>query len=125
MSEDVAGSRTPQEEALAEEIERTRQQLGGTVEALAAKADVKGRAQRRAAEVTGNLRGKARAARDKVAGQARDRAAAAGRGVREAAPAAQRSAGQAVATAREHGGKVAVAVAVAVLAWLAVRRLRN
>jgi hypothetical protein len=125
MSEDVAGSRTPQEEALAEEIEHTRQQVGETVEALAAKADVKARAQRRAAEVTGHLRGKARAAKDKVAGRAGDRAAAAGRGVREATRAPQRSAGQAVATAREHGGQVAVAVAAVVLAWLAARRLRR
>jgi hypothetical protein len=125
MSEDVAGGRPPEEEALAEEIEHTRQQMGETVEALAAKANVKGRAQRRAAEVTGNLRGKARAAKDKVTGQAGDRAAAAGRGVREVTSAPQRSAGQAVATAREHGGKVAVAVAVFVLAWLAVRRLRK
>jgi dsDNA-specific endonuclease/ATPase MutS2 len=165
MSEDVAGSRTPQEEAVAEEIEHTRQQLGETVEALAAKADVKERAQRRATEVTGNLRGKARAAKDKVteqvgelrdkaaakAAQAKDtaqakvtqardtaengsapvasqvagRVAATARGVREITPAAQRSAGQAVATVREHRGKVAVTVAVLVLAWLAVRRLRK
>ncbi len=77
--EEAAGSRTPEEEALAGEIERTREQLGETVEALAAKADVKGRAQHRVAEVTGNLRGKARAAKDKVTGQAvelRDEAAA-------------------------------------------------
>jgi len=67
---DAAGSRTPEEQALTEEIERTREHLGETVEALAAKADVKGRAQRRTAEVKGNLRDRARAAKDKVTEQA-------------------------------------------------------
>jgi hypothetical protein len=38
------------------EIERTREELGDTVEALAAKADVKARAQQRAAEVSGQLK---------------------------------------------------------------------
>jgi uncharacterized protein DUF3618 len=69
MSKETS-SRTPEEEALAEEIEHTRQQLGDTVEALAAKADVKARAQHKAAEVTGKLRGKAYAAKDKVTEQA-------------------------------------------------------
>ena len=95
MSE-VAGSHTPEQEALAEEIVRTREQLGETVEALAAKADVKGRAQRRAAQVKENLRGKARTAKDKVTGELRE-------GHR----------GQAAAAA--------AAVAVLILAWLAVR----
>jgi|SRR5690348_161885 len=67
---DAADSRTPAEQALTEEIEHTREQLGETVEALAAKADVKGRAQRRAAEVKDDLLGKARAAKDKVTEQA-------------------------------------------------------
>lgn len=40
------------------EIERTREELGETVEALAAKADVKARAQQRASEVSGQLKGK-------------------------------------------------------------------
>ncbi len=62
----------PEEEALAGEIERTREQLGETVEALAAKADVKGRAQHRVAEVKGNLRGKARAAKDRSPGKPRN-----------------------------------------------------
>jgi len=45
-------------EALVAEINRTREELGETVEALAARADVKARAQQRAAEVSGQLRGK-------------------------------------------------------------------
>ena len=40
------------------EIERTRAELGDTVDALAAKADVKARAQQRAAEVSGQLKGR-------------------------------------------------------------------
>jgi Protein of unknown function (DUF3618) len=44
---DAAGSRIPGEQALAGQIEHTRQQLGETAEALAAKADVRGRVQHR------------------------------------------------------------------------------
>ncbi len=118
MSKDTAGGRTPQEEALAEEIEQTRHQLGETVGALAAKADVKARAQHRAAEVTGSLRGTARAAKDKVSQQAAE--------LRDAAPApVQRSAGQAVIVVRGHRGKAAAAAlagAALILGWLGVRR---
>jgi hypothetical protein len=62
MSEDTAGSGTPPQsaEALTAEIERTRLELGETVEALVAKTDVKARARHRAAEVADSLRGKAR-----------------------------------------------------------------
>jgi len=45
-------------EALVEEINRTREELGDTVQALAARADVKARAQQRAAEVSGQLKGR-------------------------------------------------------------------
>lgn len=45
---------------LREEIERTREHLGETVEQLAAKADVKGRAQARAAELAGQVTRQAR-----------------------------------------------------------------
>jgi hypothetical protein len=152
---DAAGSRTPEEEALAGEIERTREQLGETVEALAAKADVKGRAQRRATELTGNLRGKARAAKGKVteqagelrdetaataarakdaaqsagapvAGQLAGRAAAAGRAVRDVTPApVRRSAGQAVVIVRGHRGKAAAATAAAAALVLAWLAVRR
>jgi hypothetical protein len=110
MSKDTAGSRPPQEEALAEEIERTREHLGETVEALAAKADVKARAQRRAAEVKDNLRGKARAAKDKVTAQ----------------PGELR--GQAVVIGRGHGLEAVAAAAAAaalIFAWLAARQGRR
>lgn len=106
---DAAGSRTPEQEALTEEIERTREQLGETVDALAAKADVKARAQRRAAEVRNNLRGKARAARDKVTEQ----------------PGELR--GQAAVIVRGHGLEAtaaAAAVAALIFTWLALRSRR-
>lgn len=44
---------------LAKEIERTRARLGETVEALAAKADVKARAQDKARQVTTRAKAKA------------------------------------------------------------------
>jgi Protein of unknown function (DUF3618) len=47
------------QQALAEDIERTREELGATVEALAAKADVKARAREKAAEMSGRLTGAA------------------------------------------------------------------
>lgn len=105
---DAAGSRTPEQDALAEEIERTREQLGETVEALAAKADVKARAQRRAAEVKDNLRAKARAATGKVTAQPGERSPA-------------------VVIMRGHGleaAAAAAAVAALIFAWLGLRSRR-
>jgi len=123
MSEDTAS--TPQEEALAGKIESTRQQLGETVEALAAKADVKRRAQRRAMEVTGSLRDKAR----DTAGGARDKARDTARAARDKARAAKGKVTeqQAAVGLRQHRAQVTAAAAVAtlVLAWLAMRRLRR
>ena len=62
----------PQE--LERKIERTREQLGQTVELLAAKADVKGRAQAKATELSERIKSKA--------GQVRQKAAARGGSVR-------------------------------------------
>ena len=62
----------PQE--LEREIERTREQLGQTVELLASKADVKGRAQAKATELSERIKSKA--------GQVRQQAAARGGSVR-------------------------------------------
>jgi hypothetical protein len=58
----------PQE--LRQEIERTREQLGETVEQLAAKADVKGMAQVKAAKLSGRVKAKTGQAWDKAAGRA-------------------------------------------------------
>jgi Protein of unknown function (DUF3618) len=48
------------------EIERTRERLGETVEALAAKADVKARAQHKVSELTGRLKSKADQAKQQI-----------------------------------------------------------
>jgi uncharacterized protein DUF3618 len=67
---------------LREEIERTREHLGETVEQLAAKADVRGRAQAKAAELAGQVTRQARSAvaRGRVqAAQARKQGAGAAR----------------------------------------------
>jgi vacuolar-type H+-ATPase subunit E/Vma4 len=48
------------------EIERTRERLGETVEALAAKADVKARAQQKATEMAGRLQSKANQAKQQI-----------------------------------------------------------
>ena len=124
MSDQVTGSGTPPQtpEALAADIEQTRQELGETVEALVAKTDVKARARHRAAEVTGTLRGKARTA----TGKARDSVHEAQHKAREAkekaaghAPAIQASDSRVV-------GAAAAAVTVGLaLAWLALRRRRR
>ena len=60
------GAESP--EQLRDEIERTRQDLGDTVAALADKTDVKARAKERVAEVKQNVAGK----RDDVMSRARE-----------------------------------------------------
>src|ERR1700689_4550133 len=59
-------------QALEEEIERTREHLGETVEALVAKADVKARAQDEAGRLIGRLKAKAVQARQQGAARAAD-----------------------------------------------------
>jgi Protein of unknown function (DUF3618) len=56
---------------LREEIERTREHLGATVEQLLARADIKSRAQAEAAELTGRLKAAAAQARQAAPGYAR------------------------------------------------------
>ena len=57
-------------EALVEEINRTREELGNTVEALAAKVDVKARAQQKATEVSGQLKDRVRDVTQGLSGKA-------------------------------------------------------
>ena len=64
------GSPPDNPEALVEEINRTREELGNTVEALAAKADVKARAQQRATEVSGQLKSRVRDVTQGLSGKA-------------------------------------------------------
>jgi ElaB/YqjD/DUF883 family membrane-anchored ribosome-binding protein len=57
-------TRTPEE--IRAEIEETREEVGDTVEALAAKSDVKAQARERVEEVKGNVRAKADQVKDRV-----------------------------------------------------------
>lgn len=91
-------------DALVEEINRTRAELGDTVEALVAKADVKTRAQQRAAEVSTQAKEKLHAFQQQ-------------RG-------AQRVAG-ATGRYRVPFATGAAAVAGLLAGWLAVRRRRR
>jgi uncharacterized protein DUF3618 len=52
----AADAARPERQAILDDIERTREQMGQTVEALAAKADVKAQARRKAAEVAAAAR---------------------------------------------------------------------
>jgi hypothetical protein len=56
--------------ALVEEINRTREELGNTVEALAAKVDVKARAQQKATEVSEQVRSMVRDVTQGLSGKA-------------------------------------------------------
>ncbi|HEY7266036.1 MAG TPA: DUF3618 domain-containing protein [Trebonia sp.] len=60
---------TDNPQQLAEEIERTRAQLGETVEALTAKTDVKAMAQAKANQLGTRLKGKANQARQQASQQ--------------------------------------------------------
>jgi hypothetical protein len=66
MSEQSQETRTP--EQIEADIRRTREEVGDTVEQLAAKTDVKARAQERVEEIKGNARGMADDLKQKVSG---------------------------------------------------------
>jgi Protein of unknown function (DUF3618) len=78
---------------LRQDIERTREQLGDTVDQLAAKTDVKARARAKAAELAGQVKGTTSQARAKVT----DRSA----GVRSQVAGKAAVTGQKVAAARD------------------------
>ncbi|WP_461012391.1 DUF3618 domain-containing protein, partial [Streptomyces capparidis] len=120
-------------EELRDDIERTRHDLGQTVEELAAKADVKSRVQHRAAELTSHAKERvARAthlARHNGSGapKAKERLAAAAETLEEKAP--QQVTDTVTAAARSgkgRGAAVAIAAgAAAAAAWPAIRRARG
>lgn len=132
--------------ALVEDIDRTRAELGDTVQALVAKADVKARAQQRAAEVSSQAKEKLQTVKQELAGRAsqltghaeqtRQAAAANGKTVLGAGTAALGSAPEPVQRGAQQVAKTvsryrvpfataAGAVLVAVAGWLAVRRRRR
>ena len=144
-------SAAPDVQQVEQEIERTREQLGETVEQLAAKADVKGRARAKAAEVSESVKNKTSQAQNEVAAgaesvrsqlvaktaTARQKAMSAGGAgkdqlqgrtaavvtpVWEAAPEpSRRSVAQGASTARQHRVPLAVAAGVVIAGYLAIR----
>ncbi len=136
---------------LEQEIERTREQLGETVEQLVAKADVKGRARAKAAEVSERVKSKTSQAQNEVAAgaesarsqfaaksaaarqkamsavgagkdQLHGRTAAVAAPVWEAAPVSlRRSVARGASTARQHRVPLAVAAGVVIAGYLAIR----
>ena len=113
LPEETSAQSADAAQRLRDEIERTREHLGDTVEQLAAKADVKKRAKAEAVQLTGRVR----------AGLARAR----GRGMLIAAKARQTAPGKArhaldkgSKTAREQRGPLAAAVGALVAALAAL-----
>lgn len=131
-------------DALVEDINQTRADLGDTVEALVAKVDVKARAQQRAAAVTTQAKGKLQALQQQLAGRAsqltgqakqtRPAAAANGKTVLGAGASAgqtvQRGAHRVTKAVGRHrapvtAGAAVTAAAAALTGWLVVRRRRR
>ncbi|WP_329109211.1 DUF3618 domain-containing protein [Micromonospora sp. NBC_01699] len=106
-------------EALRDEIRQTRAELAETVQALAAKADVKARIKGSAAQVTGRLRDQAAHVTGQARTQAGERAEEVRSSVSEANRAVQR---QPVPWA---AGALAVAALAAAVAYLVLRRGRR
>ncbi|MFI1652934.1 DUF3618 domain-containing protein [Streptomyces avidinii] len=105
----------PTPETLREHIEHTRDELGRTVEALAAKADVKAQAREKTAAVKAQAAEKAAL----VTGQIRDRVEHAAHLASDRTPAAR-------AAARDNRTTALVAVgAAAVIVFLLVRQVRH
>jgi Protein of unknown function (DUF3618) len=143
------------QQQLEQEIERAREQLGETVEQLAAKADVKGRAQAKAAEVSGRVKATAGQAQQEAAARAgrirsqfadttaaaRQKAVSAGgagkdqlqsqiaavtRPMWDATPEPlRRSVARGARTARQHRMPLAVAAGVVIAGCLAIRWWRK
>ena len=117
----MAASRASAEPAAREDstqlqrkIERTREQLGQTVEQLAARADIKGRARDKAADVSGQVKSKAGQIHKQVAP------------VWDAAPEPVRQAvAKGASSARQRRVPLFAAVGTLVLGYLILRRLRR
>jgi hypothetical protein len=149
-----AEMRSPDDvQELQQKIEQTREQLGETVEQLAAKADVKARARGKAAELTSQVKGKAGQAQAQAAarlGEVRDqlasktegtgqkamslgaaakdqlsgRVAAVSTPVWEATP-VRRAAAKGASSAGQRRAALAVAAGVFVAGYLAIRWWRR
>ena len=143
---DPGASSVPDDpDQIRQDIERTREQLGDTVEALVAKTDVKAQAKGKVGQLTERLKGTTTQARTQLAqktagvrqaattngAQGRDqlqaRATAVGSKVRDVTPEpVQRAARQAAArTSPRQATIAAVAAGVVLLGFILVRRRRR
>jgi hypothetical protein len=102
---DTGATRQPEE--IRADIAETRAEVGDTVEALAAKSDVKAQARQRIDEIKGNVRAKAEQAKAKAQ--------------RSTPSSAQEGGQQVVATVRRHPAPLVLGGAV-VVAFLVGRR---
>ncbi|MFE9534481.1 DUF3618 domain-containing protein [Streptomyces sp. NPDC006691] len=113
-----SGSGASDREQLGHEVEQARHELGRTVEALAAKADVKARAHDRASELKEQVGTRVAELSDDV------RAAA--HGVQEKLPTppapVRDLAGRGVVVAREHSTLLFAAAGAGLAGWLLLRR---
>ena len=106
-----AGSSVPEDpDQLRQDIERTREQLGETVEALVAKTDVKAQAKDKVGQLTGRLKGTTAQAKEQATArvaQARDQLTSKTSGAKQVATANGATArNQLQARATVVGGKV-------------------
>jgi Protein of unknown function (DUF3618) len=108
--------------ALTDEIERTRTELGETVEALAAKADVKARAQEKAADAKQTFLDVAGRVKDQVTSGT---AQAAATGWKSTPEPVQRAAKRAAGSARQRRAPLAAAVGAALLVGALIKRRRR
>ena len=128
-SQPAAEERPVDEAGLRQEIERTREQLGETVEQLAAKTNVQGRARAKAAELAGRAKGTTAQARTQAAaqfgnvrGQLQARAAPA----REAIPEPlRRAVAKGASTAQQRRVPLATAAVTLIAGYLAFRWWRR
>jgi hypothetical protein len=130
-------------QGLQQEIERTREHLGQTVEALVAKVDVKARAQDEASRLIGRLKAKVIEARQQATARAyqarhqvadktegpRGQVAGAAAGISKVTPEhVRQAAGNAAATARSRRTPLlaaAGAVGAGLIGWLLFQRWRR
>ncbi|MFJ5775327.1 DUF3618 domain-containing protein [Streptomyces sp. NPDC093094] len=118
MTRSSDDDRTASPERLREQVEEIRHELGETVGALAARSDVKARAQRKAADVRQHA--------SATAGQLRTRAAGLAHQVQDKVPEpAKDTAARGTRAARDHRALLVAAGAGAALVWAAYRSRRK
>lgn len=122
-SQPAAEERPVDEAGLRQEIERTREQLGETVEQLAAKTDVQGRVRAKAAELAGRAKSTTAQARAQVAaqfGNVRGQLQARAAPVREATPEPLRRAmAKGASTAQQRRVPLAMAAVTLIAGYVA------